>query len=80
MIDRLAVLNARAGDLLCKDIVIPIDLIYDAIEKVNILWASSLLMSWPYQKSIRVNTYISEDFGSRVILTIAPKSYVEWIT
>lgn len=34
-IDRLAILNARGGGISPKVFVMPIDLIYDEIEKVN---------------------------------------------
>ena len=33
--DRLAILNARGGGISRKIVVMPIDLIYDDIEKVN---------------------------------------------
>lgn len=41
-LDRLAMLNARGGGIPRKDVVMPIDLIYDEIEKVSTLKSSRL--------------------------------------
>ncbi|KAL8927757.1 MAG: hypothetical protein Q9208_002173 [Pyrenodesmia sp. 3 TL-2023] len=60
--NRYLTLNARAGALMYKDLVMPVDLVYDPVEKA----------------SFQVDALIDDGSGCKVLLAIVPKAYLGW--
>ncbi|KAL9042305.1 MAG: hypothetical protein Q9180_000701 [Flavoplaca navasiana] len=60
--DRYSLLNARAGGVMGKDNVMPVDLKYDAVPR----------------ESFRMNEYVNKEAGPKAMLMIMPKPYIGW--